>query len=146
MVQNENTVEDAQKALAILYYSFIAGLILFSAMLYFISPVHDFTMPLANPFTVMLLLMTAVMIPLGRSAFQKNISAAATDSITGKIMLYRQGFLTQCAMLQGSALMSVIFAFVTHCYAYYIFLAIDLIVFFMIRPTLIGMKQQLAID
>jgi signal transduction histidine kinase len=136
-----------QRALSILYLAMLSGQLILAGLFYFLAPVHVWSISFSDIFTIVLLFISVLLIAMGHVIYQKRIAEAQQkDSLEDKIAIYRQGFIFRLATLEGLSLISIIFSFVTHCFGYYLFLAISLAILASINPTMSRLRQQLGIN
>lgn len=147
MEQDDDIYRPWQTALSIIYFALLGGQVMFGAIVYVLTGSdHNFVLSFSDPMTIAMIAVTCVALPAGHFVFQPFLNRAKqTDSPAEKMAIYRQGFLIRCATNEFVSLFAIVMIFLTHSFAYYLFLAISLSFFAMANPTLAKVKRQIGV-
>lgn len=122
----------------ILFYSLLAGQVLFCAMILFaiLDPATRQSGWPAAPFGTFVPVVIAVMIPIALTISRKRLaSGAAEPDLAAKLNHYRSVVILRSALLEGANLFCLVIFLLENNLTYLYFFAAGLLVFFYLRPS-----------
>ena len=144
MADEEEILAGNFKALNIIQSAFVAGLLIFSGVTYTLVKPEQCRFSWTDPLTIILSIVTLGGLGVGYFIFNQTIKEnLAEDDLDKKLANYRIAFFRRSALLEGPALMSIIFVMTSNCYDYYLFTGICLMGFASGWITLTKMRSHL---
>jgi divalent metal cation (Fe/Co/Zn/Cd) transporter len=129
----------ALKVLRILYFALLIGMLMFAGISYFISQVSE--PPIADRetyklFSIIILVVSFVCVVISANLFKRDISRIKQlGSLPEKLEQYRASAIRTWAMIEGAALLAIIFFFLTHQLQLLMFAGLLVFVYLVYYPT-----------
>jgi hypothetical protein len=129
----------ALKALRIMYFTLLAGMVTFTAISYFISGKSEAPIPGRETYkilSIVLLIVAFICVVITANLFKRDLNRIRQlATAREKMNQYRVTAIRTWAMIEGATLLAAIFFFLTHHQQFLIFTGLLILIYLLYSPT-----------
>ena len=146
---DKNTTNNYFKTIQVVYTALIIGILVLSAVLYYISNNLRYELELSNPFALVVVIVAASGIFLSPILYRSILNGIQSSAnLKSKLNKYMTATIVKGALLEGPALLASIVAYITQNGLFFIVTALMLLVMYLKFPSKVKFlsEVQLSMD